>query len=243
MIDSKKDIIFLDFETVTNLEKPVIELPEAPTEKDVKVGNLKDEAKIKAKIEEGLPKLLQEHKDKCKAIEDKALDQWKKGAVHPLKCRVISCAIAVNDKHPVVLWGTEEEIMNQIDQIISGCNSYFDIVAHNAMGFEAPILVLRALKYNLACKQHFSRREVLNSVFYDTMKRAAVTDYKAYHSMDDLCEFFGIKTPKEEFNGSMVHDAYFNEGEEGKQKIIKYGIAEIFALRDLYKILSGDENL
>ena len=243
MIDSKKDIIFLDFETVTNLEKPVIELPEAPTEKDVKVGNLKDEAKIKAKIEEGLPKLLQEHKDKCKAIEDKVLEQWKKGAVHPLKCKVISCAVTVNDKYPVVLWGTEEEILKQIDEIISGCNMYFTIVAHNAMGFEAPILVLRALKYNLKCKQNFSRREDLNSVFYDTMKRAAVTDYKAYHSMDDLCEFFGIKTPKEEFNGSMVHDAYFNEGEEGKQKIIQYGIAEIFALRDLYKILSGDENL
>jgi predicted PolB exonuclease-like 3'-5' exonuclease len=235
---SKKDIIFLDFETVTNLDKPEIVLPSAPTAKDVKVGNLKDEAKKKTKIEEGLPKLLQEHKEKCKAIEDKAIEQWKKGAVHPLKCKVISCAVAVNDKYPVVLVGTEEEIMKQIDELISGCNMYFTIVAHNAMGFEAPILVLRALKYKLACRQQFSRREDLNSAFYDTMKRASVTDYKAYHSMDDLCTFFGIETPKGEFNGSMVHDAYFHEGEEGMQKIIKYGIIEIIALKELYYILN-----
>ena len=83
--------VFVDIETFGN--EPELKELILPTRDDVKVGNLKDPAKIEAKIAEVLPAMKLE----AMAKHDEAYEQeWRKNALKSTKLTVIVLCYSVD---------------------------------------------------------------------------------------------------------------------------------------------------
>lgn len=228
--------LFLDIETFGS--KPEFVEPTLPTAADVKVGNLKDEVKIAAKIAESLPVMIAEAIAKAHEENDK---EWRSNALKSVKGKVISLSYAMNDEPVVnlVVDSSEKELelLLQFEEFlksIAPLHQQTFVVAHNGLAFDFPWLRHRAMKYRL---QHLF--ELLNFSKYDprardTMDMFRGTDYRNYYSMDGIAQFFGVEG-KTDMKGSEVHDAFLAEEYE---KIAEYCGHDVEVLRNIYKLIT-----
>lgn len=190
------------------------------------------------KKEETRQKWLEENKDEAikKIIKERSLNF--------LKCKIICLSFAIGDEPVEAITGNEDKILEifqsklkaYVDEHRGGFESTFSgftLVGHNLKGFDAPILFLRAAKYNLAILQRvlFDARKNI----HDTMEMAAFYKYNTHISLDNICEFLGIATPKDKMDGSQVYDYY----KEGKiQEISNYCNKDVEACRAVYDKLN-----
>jgi hypothetical protein len=231
--------LFFDVETFGNKPNREIELPTyiAPTKDDVALGNAKDPDKVKAIIEEKLPKMILEaeikHKEACaKAYKDYD-DEWRSNALKSLNLSVLCLCYAIDDSEIVKLYGEEEEIFKQFDAML-GCIGHqsqtFILVGHNIKGFDIPIIWHRAIKYKLKNIWNTFRVTRYSDRVHDTQDMFAITDARNHYSQDKISQFFG-KKGKSDFSGKDVHDAYLN-GEI--LKIVDYCADDVVDVRDNY---------
>jgi len=71
-------------------------------------------------------------------------------------------------------------------------------------------------------------------------------DYKSYTSLELLASLFGIPTPKDDIDGSMVADVYYRE--KDLQRIVQYCLKDVVTLAQLFlKMMNipsiSDENI
>ena len=223
--------LFIDIETFGNKpeEKEIV----LPTEADVKVGNIKDPAKIKAKVDEVLPQMIAEAKAKHKEEFDK---EWRGNALKSLNLDVIALSYAIDDGDIVSLYGEEKDIMAKFEaELISLGHELHStrLVAHNGYEFDFPILRHRAMKYGHKKMLHFIPSSNRSDKHVDTMVLFRGSSYKSYYSMDNICKFFGIDG-KGDIDGSMVHDMYLNGD---IKKIAEYCSHDVDRLRAMYNIM------
>jgi len=110
-------------------------------------------------------------------------------------------------------------------------------VGHHITGFDFRILKQRAMVLGIAIP--FSLQKAIDSkpwdsYVFDTMYEWA--GVKDSVSMDNLCYYLDIETPKQEITGATYGD-YWRAKEF--DKCAKYGADEIFALKDVYNKLTG----
>lgn len=188
------------------------------------------------KKEESKTKWLSENNDKngkaAKAIV-------KKRSLSHYECKIVCLSYSFNGNKVQAITGTEVLILTRLQDVImeflntQSDGSGLDLVGHNIKEFDAPIIFLRAAKYNLL---------KLHEIFYfgkkgmiDTMALGTYFDYKGKVSLDTLCAFFDIPTPKGEMDGSKVYDAY----KEGRiEDVAKYCNKDVEALIHTYERLS-----
>ena len=76
-----------------------------------------------------------------------------------------------------------------------------------------------------------------DSRFLDTMELWKFGVFRHSVSLDLLAELFGIETPKEEMNGSMVSDVYWKE--KDLQKIVRYCEQDVLCVAQLILKFKG----
>jgi len=127
---------------VTKMEQIAIDIETAPLdnagdmfdESAVKVGNLKDPEKIKAKIEQAREEFV-----------DKAALNWTTGR--------ITCICLKNDDTEDKLLGSEEEILRNFWQAVDG----YQIITYNGHSFDMQFIIMRSLVNGVRCNAISSR--------------------------------------------------------------------------------------
>lgn len=214
-------LLFLDIETTVQDENI--------TEEDLRAVLPKT-----IKKEETIQKKLIDDKDALKRAV------IKKRSLDPYECKVICISYSFNAEIPQAITGAEDKILSILQtrceehiEEYGGSITGITMVGHNIKKFDAPILYLRACKYNLdGLKQlfHYTKKSTI-----DTMEYGAYFVHGKMVGLETLCKYFDIPTPKNEMDGSMVYDFYT----QGKiEDISRYCNRDVEALISLYQKLS-----
>lgn len=113
-------------------------------------------------------------------------------------------------------------------------SSQHALCAHNGKEFDFPFLCRRFLINNIALPgilriQGLKPWEVKH---IDTLDLWKFGDHKNYTSLNLLAQVFGIPSPKENMDGSMVASAYYEE--KNLKKIADYCKKDVITLARIY---------
>lgn len=108
------------------------------------------------------------------------------------------------------------------------------LCAHNGKEFDFPYICRRMLINGIGLPKllQIQGKKPWEVPFLDTLELWRFGDYKNYTSLDLLCKVFGIPTPKEAIDGSMVSKIYWEEN--NIKRIVKYCESDVVALTQLY---------
>ena len=118
----------------------------------------------------------------------------------------------------------EKELLQQFNVMlnnwVSGEQKF--LCAHNGKEFDFPYLCRRMIINNLTIPEtlNSSGKKPWEVNHFDTLELWKFGDYKSYTSLNLLAHVLGIKTPKDDIDGSMVWEVYWKEN--NLQRIVTY---------------------
>lgn len=117
------------------------------------------------------------------------------------------------------------------------------LCAHNGKEFDFPYLCRRMLINGISIPSILdsSGKKPWETSFLDTMDMWRFGDYKNYTSLDLLTAIFGIDSPKDAIDGSMVGDYYWNK--KDLESIVTYCKKDVLAIAQLYLKLKGKDQI
>ena len=146
-------------------------------EADVKLGNLKDEARIAAKIAEARAR----HRENF----------FERAALDPMTGRVLAFGVRDEDGVNTILCDEDEiAVLSGAWGVFNGVKSYTQFVGFNIFNFDLPFLIRRSWK--LGVKVPFARRKrYWPEVFVDLREVWQLGEYQARGSLDSISRFLG----------------------------------------------------
>jgi len=128
----------------------------------------------------------------------------------------------------------EKNLLEDFWQYIKDFNGIF--VGFNSLKFDAWFVQVRSMKHNvLPTNDSFLDFKLFqNRPHYDVMQHLSNWTFSLRPSLELICDFFGIPTPKEgDVKASTVAEAY----QQGKIKeIAEYAMRDVEATYEIYKI-------
>jgi 3'-5' exonuclease len=115
------------------------------------------------------------------------------------------------------------------------------LCAHNGKEFDFPYIARRML-INGICLPivlDVAGRKPWEVNFIDTLELWKFGDYKNYTSLDLLTKIFGIPSPKDDIDGSMVANVYWKE--KNLQRIVMYCEKDVLAIAQLFRRYRGED--
>jgi predicted PolB exonuclease-like 3'-5' exonuclease len=105
---------------------------------------------------------------------------------------------------------------------------------HNIKEFDIPYICRRMLIQDFKIPKilDFQNKKPWDVQMIDTLQLWKFGDYKHYVSLDTLTTIFGVPSPKEEIDGSMVGDVYWKEN--NLSKIVAYCQRDVEAVAQLF---------
>ncbi|MDR1552539.1 MAG: 3'-5' exonuclease [Prevotellaceae bacterium] len=115
------------------------------------------------------------------------------------------------------------------------------LCAHNGKEFDFPYIARRMLinKIKLPKVLNVGGKKPWEVPFLDTMELWRFGDYKNYTSLNLLATLFDIESPKDDIDGSMVADVYYNQNDI--ERIARYCEKDTFTVALLYLRLNEIE--
>ena len=131
------------------------------------------------------------------------------------------------------------EFANLLDKFCSKPNR--NLCAHNGKEFDFPYIARRMLINGVVLPDvlDIAGKKPWEVQFVDTMELWKFGDYKHYTSLALLCEVFNIPTPKDDIDGSMVGEVYWQDRD--LERIAIYCEKDIFATAQLFLRYQGEE--
>ncbi|MCL2131085.1 MAG: 3'-5' exonuclease [Lentimicrobiaceae bacterium] len=127
-------------------------------------------------------------------------------------------------------------------------NAYFykphhRLCAHNGKEFDFPYLCRRMLINALPLPSilNVAGKKPWETPFLDTLELWKFGDYKHYTALDLLAAIFGIPSPKDDIDGSMVHTTYWEHND--LVRIAEYCEKDVLTVAQLYRCYNGLELL
>ncbi|MBL0103101.1 MAG: 3'-5' exonuclease [Bacteroidetes bacterium] len=113
------------------------------------------------------------------------------------------------------------------------------LCAHNGKEFDFPFLCRRYLVNGLSLPSilNLSGKKPWEVPHLDTLELWKFGDYKAYTSLSLLAAIFGISSPKEDMDGSMVWKVYWEEND--LLRIVKYCLKDVECLIEVFLRISS----
>ena len=109
----------------------------------------------------------------------------------------------------------EKTVLTEFTQMLERYYNEPDhlLCAHNGKEFDYPYLSRRCLINQIDIPRilELAGKKPWEVTLLDTMELWKFGDYKAYTSLELLAASFGISTPKDDIDGSMVGDVYWKE--------------------------------
>lgn len=130
-----------------------------------------------------------------------------------------------------------QEFFNLLDGYYHTLQHY--LCAHNGKEFDFPYICRRAIIYGLTLPLilQIQGKKPWDVRLLDTMHLWKFGDYKNYTSLELLAHVFGIPTPKDDIDGSMVGDVYWKE--KDLERIVEYCQKDVITLTQVYLKLVG----
>lgn len=116
----------------------------------------------------------------------------------------------------------ERIILKQFINLVNRYSKNLQLCAHNGKEFDFPYLCRRMLINGLAIPPplQISGKKPWEINHLDTMELWKFGDYKSYTSLNLLAAVFDLPTPKNDIDGSMVKDVYYQQ--KDLPRITKY---------------------
>jgi uncharacterized protein YprB with RNaseH-like and TPR domain len=175
-------------------------------------------------------------------------EQYKKAGIYAEFAKVVCIGLGYVDNTGNIRLKTiinEDEIalLNEFNDalykfykhVFTTYNAEYNLCAHNGREFDFPFLCRRMIINNIPVPDVLKsgRRDIL----MDTMDMWKFGDYKNYTSLDLLAYVFGIDSPKDEIDGSMVAKVYYED--KNLNAIAEYCKKDVETLIKVYKRLNG----
>jgi hypothetical protein len=119
-----------------------------------------------------------------------------------------------------------------LDEYFSGAEKF--LCAHNGKEFDFPYITRRSIINNVKVAKTLYNpgAKPWEVKFIDTLELWKFGDYKHWTSLDLLANIFGLESPKNDIDGSMVYKTYWLENDI--EKIQKYCRKDVIALVNVY---------
>ncbi|MEZ5172965.1 MAG: 3'-5' exonuclease [Bacteroidia bacterium] len=117
------------------------------------------------------------------------------------------------------------------------------LCAHNGKEFDFPYMCRRMLIKGIALPEilNISGRKPWEIRHLDTLELWKFGDYKHYTSLDLLAHSFGLSSPKQNMDGSMVNDFYYRK--KDLKSIRKYCEDDLWTLVAVFLHMSGQKQV
>ena len=144
----------------------------------------------------------------------------------------------------------EKELLQQFNVMLNNWASGEQkfLCAHNGKEFDFPYLCRRIIINNLTIPEtlNSSGKKPWEVNHFDTLELWKFGDYKSYTSLNLLAHVLGIKTPKDDIDGSMVWEVYWKEN--NLQRIVTYCQKDVVTVAQILLRMNGealikDENI
>src|SRR5579862_111715 len=114
------------------------------------------------------------------------------------------------------------------------------LCAHNGKDFDFPYLCRRLIINGmpLPALLNLAGKKPWEIPHLDTMDMWKFGDYKHFTSLDLLAQVLGIPTPKDEMDGSMVHEVYWKE--KDLSKIVHYCQKDVITAAQIFLRLNNE---
>lgn len=161
-------------------------------------------------------------------------------ALHPEFGRVICVSVCnyhregTTDNFISKIGENEVEILESISRIINN----EALIGHNMLDFDIPFLIKRLIINGLPLPNslNIAEKKPWEIIHKDTMKLWKGGFGGKNISLDHLCHFLGVQSPKADVNGSHVHEMAKNGN---LSKIAEYCEGDIKAVADVLNVLRG----
>lgn len=138
--------------------------------------------------------------------------------------------------------GDEEKILKDFTRLL---NEHFSrpknlLCAHNGKEFDFPYIARRLIikGMSLPYKLDLFGKKPWEVPHLDTMELWKFGDFKHYTSLKLMANVLGISSPKEDIDGSMVRDVYYEEGD--LDRIVAYCELDVITLAQVFLRLRND---
>ncbi|MEO9513009.1 MAG: 3'-5' exonuclease [Flavobacteriaceae bacterium] len=142
-------------------------------------------------------------------------------------------------------YGEELELLKQFKQLLQ---EHFNqtrhlLCAHNGKEFDFPYIARRMVinGVNLPYKLDLFGKKPWDVPHLDTMELWKFGDYKHFTSLKLLAHILGIPSPKEDMEGSMVKDVFYEEND--LDRIISYCELDVVTTAQVFLKLRNEELL
>jgi uncharacterized protein YprB with RNaseH-like and TPR domain len=137
----------------------------------------------------------------------------------------------------------EKELLEEFKQMLNAfaLRKNIQLCAHNGKEFDFPYIARRMLVngINLPKVLDIAGKKPWEVSFIDTLELWKFGDYKSYTSLELLTKIFGIPTPKDDIDGSMVADVYWKD--KNMERIVTYCEKDVLAIAQLFLKYRGEE--
>ena len=223
-----ENILFLDIETVPHVDG-FSSLPEEMQKLwELKARNIKKENETEAEAYRHAGKYAEFGKIIC--IGMGYITGTKENRIMRIK------AVCGDDELKILT-----EFCDTIKKFFSGAEKY--LCAHNGKEFDYPFLARRMLINGIALPPalDLTGKKPWEVPHLDTMELWKFGDYKAYTSLNLLAAIFKIPTPKDDIDGSMVHEVYWKQ--KDMERISRYCRKDVLTVAQLFLRYKGEPML
>jgi len=188
--------------------------------------------------------------EKIKQTEKQTPDQlYKNAGMYAEFGKIICISVAYVKKEQLRIKSfndlEEKAILQNFANLL---NTHFSknhcrLCAHNGKEFDFPYLCRRMLIQGIAIPDilNVTGKKPWETTFLDTLEMWKFGDYKHYTSLDLLATIFGISSPKDDIDGSMVYELYWQLKEN--QHIKNYCEKDVLTVVQLFLRYHGKKLL
>jgi len=203
------------------------------------------------KLEKGMQQLWEKKSIQFRTAEQSAQDVFERAGIYAEFGKIICISVGmIKEKNPVSFrlksfYGDDEKsLLVEFSSMLSKFtrNRESLLCAHNGKEFDYPYIARRMVINRLVIP------DILNNAgkkpweikLLDTMDLWKFGDFKSYTSLNLLTNVLGIPSPKDDIDGSMVGDVYWNHND--LKRIVAYCEKDVLAVaRILLRFMNLEE--
>ncbi len=133
----------------------------------------------------------------------------------------------------------EEIVLSNFARLLNNQPKHLILCAHNGKEFDFPYLCRRLLIHNIRIPAQLNilQKKPWEINHLDTLELWKFGDYKHFTSLELLAAIFGIPTPKDDIDGSMVAKTYYED--KNLEKIRRYCEKDVITIARLVQRFKG----
>jgi predicted PolB exonuclease-like 3'-5' exonuclease len=139
----------------------------------------------------------------------------------------------------------EKIILSEVSALFRafGEKREFSLCAHNGKEFDFPYLCRRLLIQGMVVPEILDTggKKPWEVKHVDTMELWKFGDFKHFTSLELLAHIFGIPSPKEDLDGSMISDVYYRE--KDLTRIVKYCEKDVITIIQILLKFKGESTV